>query len=550
MEVSDIIKGIGKKVVFLPQKMFCNCTDSDILEGNINAERMMKSFLFWRGLFHNYSLQLYLYDFTNRVKYLIKDPQNADSIKKNWTLLFRKSKEDIKYFIAQIFMTTGIFDDEICKLLIEFAQTTINVDYRYYLAMDISNATFGLEKGYYEDYYVDRRELLKKIALDGNYTVPKRRKQNPNRKKVCIIAYLLDESIYNSMQRVAMMVSREMADRFDEVVVYDLDSFYVSPKEDSGLNTISKWKKNCGSAHEKAICALFDPRVRIKFMSITEYKERFQIFLNDLYEENPDVIIDMADEFSALSYFYAKDFPTLYMPLRIGASSQFFTAIEGVSWRTEMLNKKFHYLTDQLTIDWFLPEYVPPETEKYSRRELDLPEDAFVIVTIGKCANSANEEFIDELIQLLDRQKKMLWLIVGDHAPVYFHKSYSRFIDEKRVIERPFEEKLKALCENCDVLLRTDNTGGSGATAIGAMAGLPIAMTNFLCDPMRWLGRDYSTIDNYHDLMVNIERMYLDNDYYCFVKEQTISLVKKATDAKEKWDELAFELLKMSEKEE
>ena len=89
-------------------------------------------------------------------------------------------------------------------------------------------------------------------------------------------------------------------------------------------------------------------------MPKVSYKERYQFFLNSIYNENPDVIIDIADEFSPVSFFYSKDFPTLYMPMRIGASSQFFTAIEGVSWKIQMLNSKYCFITNELIINWSL----------------------------------------------------------------------------------------------------------------------------------------------------------------------------------------------------
>ena len=81
-------------------------------------------------------------------------------------------------------------------------------------------------------------------------------------------------------------------------------------------------------------------------------------------------------------------------------------------------------------------------------------------------------------------------------------------------------------------------TGGSGATAIAAMQGLPIVMTNFICDSSRWLGLEYSSIDNYHDLALEIQKLYSDKAYYEERKQVALTLVEKAVDSKEKWEDL------------
>lgn len=541
-------KEIIKKIIVILQKISCNCSDDKIINGKNWINKMMNSFLFWKKIIPKFRLDIYLQDFTSRIKILCNNSLIEEKIKNNWIDVFKESNGDLKFFIAQLFFVTGVFDDEICKMIIEYLDEVKNEDYRYYMTLDISLATFNTEKGYYADYFVDRRKLLKKIAIEGNYNIPYKIKRKGNKRKIAIITYLLEASIFNSMQRVAMMVSKEMAERFDEVLVYDIDSFYVPKVNDKGLNTESRWKYNCGEKDKTEIKKMFGEKISLVFMPKVSYKERYQFFLNSIYNENPDVIIDIADEFSPVSFFYSKDFPTLYMPMRIGASSQFFTAIEGVSWKIQMLNSKYCFITNELIINWAFPEYVPNVTDTYSRNEFDLKEDSFIILTIGKCSSTADKEFVDEIIGLLNKYPKIVWLIVGDNAPSYLYEKYKSALEARKVIEMPFEKNLLALCEICNVLLRTNNSGGSGGTAIGAMAGLPIAMTNYVCDPMRWLGRDYSTIDNYHDLLLYVEKLYLDKKFYELKKKQTKELVAKAIDAKSKWDELASYLNSMIEK--
>ena len=70
------------------------------------------------------------------------------------------------------------------------------------------------------------------------------------------------------------------------------------------------------------------------------------------------------------------------------------------------------------------------------------------------------------------------------------------------------------------------------------MNGLPIVMTNFECDPMRWLGRDYSDIDSYVDLFEEISRLESNREYYTEKSNHCRKLIEKAKDSPDKWNDL------------
>ena len=99
-----------------------------------------------------------------------------------------------------------------------------------------------------------------------------------------------------------------------------------------------------------------------------------------------------------------------------------------------------------------------------------------------------------------------------------------------------------------DVVLRQNVTGGSGGTAISAMKGLPIVMTNRFCDASRWLGMDYSDIETYEGLMVEIQRLKSDKEYYIHRQDLVKALVSAAVDSDEKWNELFRLLVEAEEK--
>ncbi|SEH64605.1 hypothetical protein SAMN02910265_01902 [Ruminococcus flavefaciens] len=543
LKAKKISKDVAKKIVALPQKMSVNVSDKMILKETCWIESLYKGYNFWIKIIPNLSLQFFCYELSNRIKNIIKDSDSFKTIKNMWLEKFNSNiSEDYRYFLTQFFSINGVIDDEICRRIINYGMELDNQDYRYWLTLDISNTTFSYQRGFYPEYYTDRRKLLKKIANELKINVPF--KHDSNKKTLCIVTYLLSTDVRNSMQRIALMVSNNLKQYFDNITVITLDSFVVTKREKKRINTISKWRDYPAIDNKSVIDSLFGSDIRVIYSPKKDYKERYKFALEEIYKINPFVIIDISDEFSPISYYYSQDFPTVYMPLRVGASSSFFNIFQGTKWKLLELNSKYHFYSNEKLIQWSFPESVPiTENNKYTRLDLEISENAFIIITIAKCYNCCNESFVDEIACLLKNNLDMIWLIVGDKAPAYMHKKYPELFIDNKVIERSFENNLMSLCSLCNVLLRTDNTGGSGATAIAALAGLPIAMTNFLCDPMRWLGRDYSNIGDYHDLMMYIQQLHDNNDLYINKKQETLDLVNKAVDSPDKWKYLAENII-------
>lgn len=543
--MKSFVKKIIRPFISIPQKISCPVTMIMIMEQTDWINKLYSSFLFWNKIIPGYQLQYYLYDLRVQIRRISINPLVFDSIKSKWLVFFKdkNTDEEIKFFLTKLLFLCGVFDDEICKEIIKFASETDREDYRYWIAQDVSFDAFTLQKGFYKEFYTQRRELLKKIAIEGGYIIPQRSEVVITEKpKICIIAYLLAPSLFNSMQRVATMFAQELQKHNYEIVVLTLDSFYVGGKDKKCLNTTKAGRNNLSLLHKREIDAIFGDNIRVEYVTYDNYKDRFQEALDKLYQINPNAIIDITDEFSPISYFYSKDFPTVYMPLRVGASSSFYTHLVGTEFLLKELDKKYHFLQNESIINWVFPEYVPPKTKPYTRSEKGLPDDAFIIVTVSKCSN-CSKSFIDEMASLLLTSPDMIWVIVADKAPVYMHDRYPVLFSESKIIERGYETQLTSLFAICNVLLRTDTTGGSGATAMAAMSGLPIAMTDYICDPMRWLGKDFSTIDNYKDLMLYIQKLHDDSFFYKQEAERAHSKVLAAIDSDSIWNQFS-DLLK------
>ena len=461
-----------------------------------------------------------------------------EKIKSNWVDYFISQNEDIKFFMSKLFYLCKIFDDDICKLIIDFSKQTSNKSYRYWTIQEISRITFHLQKGFYKNYYIDRRDVLKQAFEDCNISVPVRIMKEANN-RLCIITPLLDGSIKNSVSRVALMIANGMLPHYREILLVSLDVFSPTLIENKCITTVLPYPS--AKSKKAEIDKMFHDGINIHYPEGENYCNKMQDSLNAIYDFNPEVIIDISDEYSVLSFCYTRDYTVYYEPLRCSSSSLDFTYIIGLGSKHiyELSNKVFNSFDLNKIAEWSFPEYVPELSNIYTRNELGLPNDAFIIVCIGNNSTCCDNEFVDFICSLLIKHNKFRLLLIGQGAPDYLKVKYSNLIENKKVIEWGYEKNLYGICSVCDVLIRPNMSGGSGATAIAAMSGLPIAMTTYICDPSRWLGLNFSNNENYQQLMEYIQKLYEDQCFYENEKRRCMELVNLAVDSESKWNDLA-----------
>ena len=225
--------------------------------------------------------------------------------------------------------------------------------------------------------------------------------------------------------------------------------------------------------------------------------------------------------------------------MRNYSSSSFYNYTLGKKWKYDVLNEKYHSVDEKKIVEWSFPEVVPTEGEIITREQLGLAKDSFVIVTIGKNEDELSNDLVDKMALLLKNNPNFQWLIVGGNAPIYLKEKYHELLDNHSIIEHGYEKNLFGLCQSCNITLRPNTTGGSGSTAIAAQCGLPVVMTSFTCDPMRWLGQDYSSIKDYDGLIDKIKRLYEDKDYYSKQQKLVKDKIKEGSDANKRFKELS-----------
>ena len=457
--------------------------------------------------------------------------KNNPDLLKTYKAYFKSADDGNKFYLIKAFYLLGLFDSELCEMSLDYAKKVDNFDFKYWIALDLTYIVFRNPDALFPTYYKQRRELFADIAKRVEYERPAM-SNSPNANKVCIIVFTLNGKLSNSMQRITTMIANGLlsANQNNIISVVVSDAFALS-KEEKPFSSL--FPLSYSEQYSKDINELFSDKISVFYPPVLSVKDRMIWLINKIVELNPSIVLDVTDETSPISYYYSKYYPTIYLPIRGVFSSSFFTTIINptiVSEQNESLDSK-----RLVTFDF--PEYVPPKGPTFFRKDFSLCEDDFVIVSIGS-GYGFDVDFYTNICQLLHKHPKMKWVLVGFPVPKHLKSSFRSLFHQGRIIEHGYEQNLVSFCEICDVCLRPNWVGGSGGTAMAAMAKLPIVLTTYNSDPLRWLGKDYTSLTDYHELANEIEKLYLDKDYYKYRSEETFDKIKFAMESDSSWKQL------------
>ncbi len=162
-----------------------------------------------------------------------------------------------------------------------------------------------------------------------------------------------------------------------------------------------------------------------------------------------------------------------------------------------------------------------PQVNKYTRKELDIPEEQFVMALIGgRLTQEVTQEFIDMIDQIL--QKDVMLIIIGT-MDNYEKICRNDSIFGKNAVYLGQQEDVLAILDLCDLYVNPKRTGG-GTSVIEAMyKGCP-AVTLNSGDVALGAGPDFC-VDTYEEMQKQILRYMEDKEFY---REMSIKAKKRA----------------------
>ena len=470
----------------------------------------------------------------NPIVYKYKGTQSKSYIYNYLTQKHEKQDDRTISCILRLLYELEIENQLVFFKMLELAQETSNIELKYWLIQSIETFAFWKVIPLPHDYYILRKKLIKEICNKMIKSIPICNENNENiykKKKLCIISYLLGDSLKNSVQRVLQMITENIDLSFFDISIVCLDSFFC--KKDNIIN-ITSW----GNSYKirKNTMKMLNKDLHIYYCNSDNIAKKLNSSLEIIYTINPDLIIDISDEYSITSYIYSIDFPTLYIPLRGRVTSSYCTI-----YKSSLLNetiKQNHYYDNVLEntkiIEWSFPEYVMNSNTVYSRKQFNLPENAFILVSAGILPPD-DTDFFMTMTNILRSNENFIWIIIGSTIPPSFKENASILFENKRIINWGFENNLDSLYRICNVFINPNKTGGSGTIAIAAQQKLPIVMSTFPNDAMRWVKEKNCISGGYANFLNEIEKLFNDRYYYKTKSELFYKLVNDANNAEAKW---------------
>ena len=433
---------------------------------------------------------------------------------KNFFLDYLHSNASVKdkIVILRILYLADCFDKELMELYISNASQLDNYEAKMWMAYDITVMELNTQNCRYADYYLDKRKLMEDNAFHFyNFSSTKHTRTKNN--KIAVVSMVLEDEKFSHNHKI-IYCANEMARQGKEVTVFPVDLLRyrygecfiqpIAPHE----QTSEKYKE----LHKR----LFDPKITIIYNQGKSFRERISNFMNQLIEYDPYVVYDFCGEYSFLSPLIHKQFYVVALQMRGYTSSACF---DKYICRDKQLcineNNIYHSVKEEQMVAVLTGCLPKPTVQEYKRADFNLPENAFVITTVGnRLEKELTPEFIDCVCEFLKEHSNACWILVGAKINNYINAYHSEFIAKKQIIEWGYEESLYAFYALCDIYWNPDRIGAGGSMVQAMKCGIPIVTTTFPSDVLPRLGIENAINGGYDECKKYVERLYNDPAFY------------------------------------
>lgn len=381
----------------------------------------------------------------------------------------------------------------------------------------IINTLFYISKdniNLYPEYYFDRRNALVKIKnfygeigfqhCSSEYVMNKRiaivvdqllsKNHSPTK---AILDYAINLKKYYSEYSIRLFVEDNFAFSESEVII---------PYGYSSTVSHNLRVEHISYINNEAIEVYYSEPSKGK-------KERLKLFLDEIKNYNPEIIITTSD-ISVARTFLFPCYPIIFISHgAINYTTPADIYLHGSKEDVLEDNKKYRLLdVDRVgEINWGLD--LPKPQKIFSRKDIGLKNDDFVFITVGNRLDAEMDIcFIDLVCSFLSENKKSKWLIVGP-AKLQRLEQKCKFFLNDIIIRINYENDLPGLYGICDVYLNPDRKGGGYSIAIAMNENLPIVILNNQSDGLIYVGNENGAGDTWSEYLNEMKRLFNDQSY-------------------------------------
>ncbi|WP_126720568.1 hypothetical protein [Lucifera butyrica] len=172
--------------------------------------------------------------------------------------------------------------------------------------------------------------------------------------------------------------------------------------------------------------------------------------------------------------------------------------------------------------------FMKKEKKRLSRRDLKLPQDAFILCVVGNRLDlEVTPDFIAQLEQIVQEIPEVYLLFIGGY------QNYDRMAEQHRILRQKsvclgYRGDIQSIYPLCNAYLNPKRQGGATSGAEAMLDGLPV-ITQAYGDVyyQLWLKQSFDTTD---DIIIFLKKCIHDPDFYLDQKKQAKCLGRKLFD--------------------
>lgn len=465
------------------------------------------------------------YSVEKSVKYLIEylktgcEGENISQLKKAY---LDESNIKAKIIFAYMLYRSGNWDSEFMRdfhsFLYKLADSHLIWAHR--LIFDVGNFPVLRYPQYrYYEYYIDRKKIITKISkkLIETKSINKASHMSVNDRIAFCCIQLYGEDYH--LTKIIARYANEMCRRgknvkiFVENKCYAPNEFFIENTYGSGIDA---------REFEASNRSIFSEGIEVCYASGASIREKTQNFVEKIKEYNPEVIFYYNSESSCITQSLVSMFPIVNITtVRMGSNASYhMLAVTNKQMFLE-IDKKNKFIDNVEKIAEYPRCMIKPVTRsEYSRKDFNLNETDFVIITVGnRLQYEVKKDLVDELCKHL-KANQFVWLIVGCKEIKYISDYYGELIREQKIRFIPYEKDLCALYKICDVYLNPRRQGGGTSITWAMYEKLPVLTISEISDGFDWIGDELAVHGNYKDMMKELYRLYSDEEYRNLMKQR------------------------------
>lgn len=444
--------------------------------------------------------------------------------KDNFKIIFKEMVNELslkeKVVWLRVLLWAECFDEEMLKIYMKSISDLKNKELVICLLYEIVWKEVSHHEYRYDNYYTDRRNLIRnntESILNNYELIPFVRKKffvGEKIKRICILRQNMPPYDKSEATRLTIQWANELAKLGYEVIIF-INALMVRPNVISFINFNSVYETNTNQENRKYL----RDGVTIVEAEGLHIKDKMVNTLQNIYEINPDLIIDACADYEMLTCVLHKYYPIIQIPLR-GVNSCTFhhRCVVGSKEQFEREVKRFQSIDPEKMR--FICRYPRLELEtkyewKSERKLYGIPDKAFVCVTVGtRVGIEVTEKLVEAVCKFLNKYQDAVWIIAGNGEFRELREEQRKLIDEGRIILWGYENNLDTfyIRIGANIFISPKVTGNGGCAYKAMRSGTPVLINEVSGDIEHLVGKERMVMGGYDELMGSLEEYYLNKD--------------------------------------